>query len=158
MGLIERIIASVLHARLAPHCQQTGCGRAFVETTFAAPGRENDRIPDVAFVSTAARPIGRPFPRVNAWPIAPDLAVEVISPGDKMFDVFDKLEEYFVGGVKQVWHVPSVTEEVFCYSSPAQVRILTAADELTGDPVVPGFRVPVADPFPPAEPPAEGGP
>jgi Uma2 family endonuclease len=69
-----------------------------------------------------------------------------------MFDVFDKVREYFAAGVQQVWHVLSNVEQVHVYTSPTAVRILTRADELTGDPVVPGFRLPPADLFPPVQP------
>jgi hypothetical protein len=41
---------------------------------------------------------------------------------------------------------------VWVFESPTAVRILTRADELTGDPVVPGFRMPLADLFPLSSP------
>lgn len=152
MGLIENLIAATLHERLAPFCTQNQLGRGVIETMFAIPHSGNDRKPDVAFVSFGRWPRTRPIPRVNAWAVAPDLAVEVISPSDKMFEVFEKLHEYFAGGVRQVWHVLSHVEQVHVWDSPATVRVFTRADELTGDPIVPGFRLPVADLFPPAAP------
>lgn len=152
MSLIENLIAAILHERLAPFCTQNGLGRAVIETMFAIPNSGNDRKPGVAFVSAQTWPLNRPVRRVNAWPVAPDLAVEVVSPTDKMFDVFEKLHEYFAGGVRAVWLVLSHIEQVHCYDSPTAVRILTRADDLTGDPVVPGFRMPVADLFPPVAP------
>jgi Uma2 family endonuclease len=85
---------------------------------------------------------------VNAWAVAPDLVVEVISPNDKAFDVIEKLREYFAGGVRQVWQVYSNTEQVMIFDSPRSARILSRGDELIGDPVVPGFRVKLADLFP----------
>ncbi|MBA4066796.1 MAG: Uma2 family endonuclease [Isosphaera sp.] len=152
MGLVENLIASILQGRLEPFCRENGLGRAVNETMFTLPVGGNDRKPDVAFVSHARWAADRPIPRVNAWPVAPDLAVEVVSPTDKAFDVVDKLREYFAAGVRQVWHVYSNVEQVFVFDSPTAVRILTGGDELSGDPVVPGFRLPVADVFPLAEP------
>jgi Uma2 family endonuclease len=151
MGLIENLIASILQGRLEPFCRENDLGRAVNETMFALPGW-NDRKPDVAFVSYARWAAARPLPRVNAWPVAPDLAVEVISPTDKAFDVVDKVREYFAAGVRRVWHVYSNVEQVFVFDSPTAVRVLARGDELDGDPVVPGFRLPVADVFPLAEP------
>jgi uncharacterized protein len=55
-------------------------------------------------------------------------------------------------GVRQVWHIYSNVELLFVFDSATVVRVLTHADELTGDPVVPGFRVAVADLFPLPEP------
>lgn len=152
MGLVENLIAATLYTTLAPFCRQNQLGRAVFGTMFALPGSGNDRKPDVALVSFRTWDEQRPIPRVNAWPVAPDLAVEVISPTEKAFDVIDKVREYFAAGVRQVWHVYSNVEQVYVFTSPAAVRVLTRADELTGDPVVPGFRVPVADLFPPVQP------
>lgn len=152
LGLIENAIANTLIERLRPFCRQHNLGSAVMEVLFAIPSSGNDRKPDVAFVSFARWAADRPLPRVNAWPVAPDLAVEVISPTDKAFDVIEKVQEYFAGGVRQVWHVYSHTEQVFIFDSPTTVRVLTRADELTAEPVVPGFRMPMADLFPLAEP------
>lgn len=152
MSALEQTIASLLIGRLEPFCRENRLGRAFVETMFAIPQSGNDRKPDVAFVSFQRWAVDRPVPRSNAWPVAPDLAVEVISPTDKGFDIVAKIGEYFAGGVRQVWQVWSNVEQVWVFDSPAAVRILTRADVLTGDPVVPGFRMPLADLFPLAEP------
>jgi Uma2 family endonuclease len=152
MGLIENLIASVFIGRLEPFCRTNQLGHAVMETLFEIPGSDNDRKPDVAFVSFQRWPANRPLPRVNAWPVAPDLAVEVISPTDKAFDVIEKVQEYFSGGVRQVWHIYSHVEQVFIFTSPTQVRVLTRADELTAEPLVPGFRMPMADLFPLVEP------
>ncbi|VTU00438.1 Uncharacterized protein OS=Candidatus Entotheonella sp. TSY1 GN=ETSY1_22630 PE=4 SV=1: Uma2 [Gemmataceae bacterium] len=148
MGLIENLVAANLYSRFAPFCLANNLGWGVFETMFGFPESGNDRKPDVAFVSFARWPQARPIPRVNAWPVVPELAVEVISPTDKAFDVLDKLAEYFAAGVQQVWHVYSHVEQVFVFRSPTQVRVLTRADELTGDPIIPGFRMPLAELFP----------
>ena len=152
MGLIENEIANLLLAYLKPFCRDNQLGRARMEMLFDIPNSDNNRKPDVAFVSYDRWPADRPLPRVNAWPVAPDLAVEVISPTDKAFDMVAKVQEYFAGGVRQVWHVYSHTEQVFIFDSPTRVRVLTRGDELTAEPVVPGFRMPMADLFPLTEP------
>ncbi len=150
MSVYEQIIATRLIGLLEPFCRLNSLGQAVVETDFRIPGSANTRKPDAAFVSLARWPGA--IPRIRAWAVAPDLAVEVVSPTDVMFDVIDKLHEYFRGGVRQVWLVFSNVEQVYVYTSPAAVRILNRADTLTADDVLPGFGVPVADLFPPAEP------
>ncbi len=150
MGLIENLIASILQGRLEPFCRTNKLGWAVTETMFAIPGSGNDRKPDVAFVSFTRWPQTRPIPRVHAWPVIPELAVEVISPTDKAFDVIAKVREYFAAGVQQVWQVYSHTEQVFVFTAATQVRIVTRTDDLVGDPVVPGFRLPLAELFPTA--------
>jgi Uma2 family endonuclease len=148
MSVFESLIAGLLHGRLEPFCRQNGLGLALIETMFTIPISKNDRKPDVAFVSFQTWPANRAVPKVRAWSIAPDLAVEVVSPTDQMFDVLAKLMEYFAGGVKQVWLVFSNIEQVYCYTSPTAVRILTRSDELTAEPLIPGFRLPLAELFP----------
>jgi Uma2 family endonuclease len=152
MGLIENLIASILHLKLGLFCQENQLGRAVMETPFAIPESGNDRKPDVAFVSYQTWAANRQIPRVNAWVVIPDLIVEVISPTDKAFDVIDKVREYFAGGVRQVWHVYSNVEQVLIFDSPSSVRIMNRSDELIGDPVVPGFRMQLVDLFSLAEP------
>jgi Uma2 family endonuclease len=148
MSVFESKIAGLLFVRLETHCEANRLGQALIETLFTIPVSKNDRKPDVAFVSFQTWPANRAIPRVRAWPIAPDLAVEVVSPTDQMFDVLAKLVEYFAGGVKQVWLVFSNVEQVYCYTSPTAVRILTRSDELTAEPLIPGFRLPLAELFP----------
>jgi Uma2 family endonuclease len=152
VGLIENLIASILLARLGPFSKANNLGWGVSETLFTLPSSGNDRKPDVAFVSFTRWPQNRPIPRVNAWPVVPELAVEVISPTDKAFDVLEKVAEYFAAGVQQVWHIYSHIEQVYVYTAPTAVRVLTRADEIHGDPVVTGFRMPLADLFPTAAP------
>jgi len=136
---------------LASYCDHNNLGHSVIETMFTIPGSGNDRKPDVAFVSYQKWAKDRPIPDVNAWPIAPDLVVEVISPSDKAFEVMGKVREYFACGVQQVWQVYSSLGQVWIFDSPGTIRVLTRADELTGDPIVMGFRMRVADLFPPVE-------
>jgi len=152
MGLLQTYIAGILYRALGPYCDQHDLGHAVIESMFKLSTSGNDRKPDVAFVSYGKWAKMRPIPQVNAWAVVPDLAVEVVSPHDKAFEILEKLHEYFDSGVQQVWHIYSNVQQVHMYDSPTAVRILTNADELSGDPVVPGFRMPVAKLFPPSEP------
>ncbi len=152
LQVVESIIVGHLATALHKHVEQGDFGAVRAHALFTIPNSGNDRKPDVAFVSFARWPADRPILRVNAWPVAPDLAVEVVSPTDKAFDVIEKVHEYFAGGVRQVWHVYSHTQQVFVFDSPTSVRVLTRGDELTAEPVVPGFRMAAADLFPLTEP------
>ncbi len=105
------------------------------------------RRPDVAFVSYERWPRQRPVPHAEAWEVVPNLVVEVISPSDKGNDILDKVAEYFRIGVECVWVIFISQEQVYIYESPTQVRILTRADELYGEPVLPHFRLPLASLF-----------
>ncbi len=145
-------IASVI-GRFA---EANGLGEAAHEEIFRLPlERDRNRRPDAAFVSYERWPKGRPMPLVgNAWEVAPDLAVEVLSPTDLVEELMEKVAEYFQAGVRLVWVVSPRLRMIQVYESLTQIRILTAADELDGGAVLPGFRTPVAALFPEAAPPS----
>jgi Uma2 family endonuclease len=88
----------------------------------------------------------------NPWDVVPDLAVEVISPSDLVYDLIQKIAEYFEAGVRLVWVVYPPQRLVYVYESLTRARILTVADELEGGAVLPGFRLPVANLFPEVAP------
>ncbi len=50
----------------------------------------------------------------------------------------------FHAGVRQVWVVYPVTSKVQVYESPTRVKILQVGDDLQGDPLIPGFRLPLS--------------
>lgn len=83
----------------------------------------------------------------TASSLAPELIVEVLSPNDRWSNITDKLEEYFAIGVQLVWIADPRKSYIYVYHSPAEVKRLTANDELSGDDVLPNFRVPVAEFF-----------
>lgn len=155
MSTYDNVLAGVLFAHLHAHAIANGLGRATIEVLFDLPNLSNDRRPDVALVSYSRWPRTRRPPSVNAWPVVPELAVEVVSPTDDMDDVIEKVEDYFRAGVSLVWVVLPRQERLYVYTTPTAVRVLSRTDELSGDPVVPGFRLALTDLFPPPDEPAD---
>ena len=152
MGAYEVWIATVLVARLAAFVTQHQLGRAMQEMLFdltVATGRK--RRPDVAFVSSDRWPLTRRIPRTEAWEVVPNLAVEVVSRTDSVDYIVDKVAEYFQAGVERVWIIFPSQEQVYIYDSPSSVRILTRTDELSGDPILPHFHLPLVELFEDAE-------
>jgi Uma2 family endonuclease len=80
--------------------------------------------------------------------IPPDLAVEVVSPNDLVGKVDEKIEEYLRAGVRLVWVVHPAARAVQVFRGDRSVSWLWAADELSGEDVLPGFRCKVEDLFP----------
>ena len=108
------------------------------------------RIPDVAFIAWERFPNQR-LPAEPIPGVAPDLAVEVRSECNTEAEMERKLVEYFATGVRMVWYLDPKSRTARVYTSPTAVRILTEADTLEGDPVLPGFRLPVREWFEQAE-------
>lgn len=97
------------------------------------------RMPDVAFITNDRLDALNSRPAVV--PFAPDLAVEVISPGNTTGEMDRKLREYFDAGVKLVWYAYPETQTVLVYHSVDQVRELKVNDSLDGEDVLPGFTL-----------------
>ena len=152
-------IASRLAFELNRASEDGPIGVAVVETLFRLPLAEDmsrNRRPAVAFVSDQRWPADRPMDiTANAWDVVPDLAVEVISPSDLVEEQREKVLEYFRAGVRLVWVVYPRLRLVDVFEVPDRIRVLSAADELDGGTVLPGFRLPVASLFGPS---ASGAP
>ncbi len=130
--------------RLAHHIQsfleEIDHAEAFVETGFIL-ARDPDIVcgPDLSVV-LRSRLEGINWSR-GFFPGAPDLAVEVVSPGDTHDEVADKVEDYLALGVRLVWVVRPTRRTVAVHRLGEAVRILTGDDALDGGDILPGFTL-----------------
>jgi len=104
------------------------------------------RAPDVAFVSLKQLPQGQ-FPTDAFPPLAPELVVEVLSPGNTKAEMSRKRIEYFHSGTQLIWIVDCDNRSVNVYTSPAAAVVYHVKDTIDGGAVLPGFSSPVADFF-----------
>lgn len=148
MSIYANWVSLRLAIRLGSHVEANRLGMVVHEALFILdPVRDLRRRPDVAFVSVQRWPLDRLLPETGDWEVVPDLAVEVISPNDLFQDVLVKMNEYFRLGVRQVWVVEPVSQQIIVFDSPTQLRGFTAADELDGGALLPGLRLPLASLF-----------
>jgi Uma2 family endonuclease len=84
--------------------------------------------------------------------IPPDLAVEVASPSDEVYDLEQKVEEYLRAGVRLIWVIHPEVRAIQVTRADRSGHRLGPGDELSGEDVVPGFRCPVASLFPATQP------
>ena len=79
---------------------------------------------------------------------APDLTIEVLSPGHPIEEIDDKLVEYFENGARLVWVINPNQHYVLVYRSAQEPdRLLKSIDSLDGEDIIPGFGFPLADLF-----------
>ena len=104
------------------------------------------RGPDVAFLSRDRLPQGS-FPRELYPQVAPNLVVEVLSPGNTRAEMARKRLEYFLSGVELIWIVDCDHRSVAVYTSPTDLKILGEHDIIDARNVLPGFSSPVCDFF-----------
>lgn len=145
---LAQLVANTLNDELVVWARQTRLGRSFVETTYQcfphAPGMV--RRPDVSYV-TNARLAGYQWGQGH-FTIAPDLAVEVVSPSDQVYDLDRKLADYFKAGVRRVWVINPDQQTVRIHRAPGgDISELVGDAELTDEAVLPGFRCPLSTLF-----------
>ncbi|MGI8919598.1 MAG: Uma2 family endonuclease [Pyrinomonadaceae bacterium] len=99
--------------------------------------------PDVAFI--ARERVGQISKKYREG--APDLAVEVISPGERQAKIEKKVGQWLQLGARVVWIVNPQTVTVTVYRDDGDTKILSGSDQLTGDDVVPGFKILVSQIF-----------
>jgi Uma2 family endonuclease len=126
-----------------------GLGHVFTsETTYRCFGHPNTgRRPDASFIRTGRLP-GEQIPE-GYIDLAPDLAVEVVSPDDLAYEIEEKVRLYLEAGIREVWVVYPNTRTVHVNRPGEPSLTLGASDTLTGRGPLEGFSCPVADLFPP---------
>jgi Uma2 family endonuclease len=77
----------------------------------------------------------------------PILAVEILSPKDTEEEKNEKLTAYLGAGVPVVWFVDPEHKTVLVYKPDADPELFNVQKQLSADPHLPGFRVPVAQIF-----------
>lgn len=140
-------LALRIASRLERHVDANKLGRVYAaETGFKiASDPDTVRAPDAAFVSRErVEKVGRV---AGFWPGAPDLAVEVVSPGDTHAEVVEKALAWLDAECRMVLVAEPERKVVTVYRSREDIRILAGDGAVDGADVVPGWRLPVAEIF-----------
>ena len=151
VGYYESYLAMEIGSILREFVKRNGLGVVAGEAGMMRLSAGLVRIPDVSFVSWTRLP-GRRVPRVPIADLAPDLAVEVISPSNTAREMERKLQDFLAAGVRLVWYVYPGPQEVHVYTAERH-DVLTIEQELSGGDVLPGFVLPLRQLF---EEPEEG--
>jgi len=114
-------------------------------TAFKMKGG-NKRSPDISFVSKE-RLVGLKRLPKGFFDGAPDLVVEIISPGNTFEEIHNKIEEYFESGTRLLWVIHPDERYVLVYHSPQPDRLLRGNDVLDGEDVILNFQVAVSELF-----------
>jgi Uma2 family endonuclease len=99
--------------------------------------------PDVAFVSSER--LGTISKKYREG--APDLAVEVISPGDSLQKIEKKVGQWLQLGARVVWIVNPQMATVSVHRADGRVKVLSGTDQLNDDDLVPGFKLSLTEIF-----------
>jgi Uma2 family endonuclease len=128
---------------LAQYVDAHDLGTVFGAETGCLLTRAPDtvRAADIAFV-TRERALAV-AEEVVFWPGAPALVAEVVSPNDRPADVAEKVATWLRYGARMVVVADPRARTLALHRPDRPVHVLTEADTLDGEDVVPGWRLPV---------------
>lgn len=145
-GFRHGVVAQRLGAALAAHVAERDLGLVLASEVgyhiFSRP--DTVRAPDVSFVRKARVP--DPLP-VGFAEFAPDLAVEVLSPGDRPGEVLAKVADWLEAGAALVWVVDPARREARVYRADGSETVVGAEGELAGEGLLPAFACRLSDVF-----------
>jgi Uma2 family endonuclease len=142
-GLAHGVIAMRIGERMASFVRDQALGGAVASEAGFTLERAPDtvRAPDVGFIHRDRVP--DPLPRGYAE-FAPDLAVEVLSPGDRPGEVLAKVSDWLRAGTVLVWVVDPIRRTARVYRADGTESFLADDGSLEGEEVLPGFSLPLA--------------
>jgi Uma2 family endonuclease len=137
-GARHGALATRIAFLLCEHVDRRNLGVVVTPSGFKlATNPDTVRGPDVAFIRRERiPPAGLPE---SFWAGAPDLAVEIRSPGDRRSEVLKKVDEYLTRGSMLVWVVAAKQKTVTVYRRLLPPVTLSIDDTLEAGDVVPGF-------------------
>jgi Uma2 family endonuclease len=140
-------IVATIAAHLWLHARASGTGKVLGAETGFVLARNPDVLlgPDASFVRFDRLDPARD--RAGFLQLAPDLAVEVISPSDRAGHISAKVMEYLDAGVRILWLVDPRRQIVTVYTPDRTARIFGVEEVLDGGDVLPGFSLTIAEIF-----------
>lgn len=144
-GFIHGFIAQELSYFILDFVKKNRLGVVVAaETGFVLTGT-TFRGADSAFISNAKlAEFGYPE---GFFPSAPDIAVEVASPGNSSEELMEKVDLYLAAGSRLVWIVYPKRKTIHVHRQSNVINVLRETDVLEGEDVLPNFRLPLAQLF-----------
>lgn len=134
-ALLSAIVGSYVDTYTLGHMYAAGTG------ILLARNPDTVRAPDFAFIAKDRLPPPRPQP---GWvEVVPDLVAEVVSSGDRVSEVREKVRMWLDAGVRLGWAVYPALRVVEAHRTDRDMMTLREGDTLDGEDVVPGFSAPV---------------
>jgi Uma2 family endonuclease len=146
MGYRESRIAVVISTELELYMREHSLGLVAGSDGMMRIATGLVRMPDVSVVLWERLP-GRKVPSEPIPSLAPDLAVEVLSPSNTRAEMDRKIAEYFEAGCRTVWIVDPNGRTITSFSSSSDFTLLTGSDDVTAQSVLPGFSISVSEIF-----------
>lgn len=146
MGTHESLLAGLILHHLWAYLDENDLGTALGADGMVRLMSGLVRIPDVSFIRWESLP-GEELPDEAIASVAPDLAVEVLSPSNTRAEMARKLKEYFLAGTRLVWIIDPPRQTAAAYTSPDVCKRIGKTGSLDGGDVLPGFKLALPELF-----------
>ncbi len=137
------------NSRLTRHldtwAEADGSGIAFDSSTMFTLPNGAIRSPDASWVRRERWDALTEDQQERFAPLCPDFVVELRSRTDRLSDLHDKMQEYVDNGACLGWLIDPIDKRVYVYRPDQPVESLDDPATLSGDPVLPGFVLPVRE-------------
>ena len=137
-GYQHGLVALEIARLIANHARDHDLGIAVAAETgfklFSKP--DTVRAADAAFIGRDRAPDPPP---TGYLALAPDLAIEVVSPNDRAGEVQGKVSDWLTAGSRLVWVIDPVRRRAVVYRADGSVALLSEYDTLDGEDLLPGF-------------------
>ena len=147
MGAPEALLAGYILHLFWRHLESHNLGIVLAPDALLRILGRQIRVPDVSFIRWE-RIAGRQVPREQVFPVAPDLAIEILSPGNTKGEMSRKLHDYFAAGVRLVWYIDPANRTARAYTAQAHTGesagvAFGPTGVLAAGEVLPGFQLPL---------------
>jgi Uma2 family endonuclease len=139
------VISSMLIVRLITDARTRKLGFAYDDMRCTFGGQSI--VPDISFFASGRIPKDARGDFVDDIFLAPDLVIEILSPGQTIKDLSSRLTWCVRHGVRLGWLIQPTKRRVYAFRPDRPCSILEMGDTLDGDDVLPGFELPLAEMF-----------
>ncbi|MGE0822706.1 MAG: Uma2 family endonuclease [Candidatus Binatia bacterium] len=116
-----------------------GTGVGFDSSTGFILPNGAERSPDLAWVRCSRWEPLTEGARTEFPPSCPDFVVEIRSSSDRLATLQGKMREYIANGAQLGWLLDPLEKRVYVYGPNVPMEVLDQPEELSGEPVLPGF-------------------
>jgi len=136
---------ALISARLFLWAEKDGSGRTYDSSTgFQLPNRAI-RAPDASWISRSRLTNLSAEEMAGYLPLAPDFVIELRSPSDSLARLRAKMAEYIENGAELGWLIDPISQQVHIYRQGRPVEELESPATVSGDPVLKGFVLDLAE-------------
>jgi Uma2 family endonuclease len=98
-------------------------------------------VPDLCFIAKGRIPRDSKGELVSKIRIAPDLAIEIVSPGQTIGELTAKLRFAIKNGLRLGWLIDPRKKQVTILKPKLRAKVLRLGDVLSGEEVLPGYSL-----------------